>query len=102
MIILGDSAGDGLSLSVAQFAEQQRGLNSPAAVVLISPAGNWSLRAALFYKNENRAPFFRMATFLLFRRLYIYGYSIDDPTVSLQYGDFSGFPPKLFLPVTPN
>tara|TARA_R110001583_G_scaffold83667_1_gene220837 strand:- start:34625 stop:35455 length:831 start_codon:yes stop_codon:yes gene_type:complete len=93
IIILGDSAGGGLSLSVIQRVQRQM----PAAAVLLSPAGDWSLQGASYFENEDRDPFFRLATFLFFRSLYLNGYSSTDPNVSPVYGDFSNFPPTLLL-----
>lgn len=96
IIIIGDSAGGGLSLSVVQLA-RKRSLQTPAAVVLLSPAGDWSLQGASFYENEDRDPFFRLASLLFFRSLYLNGQSTNDPEVSPVYGNFSSFPPTLIF-----
>lgn len=92
IVLMGDSAGGGLSLSLLQRVIAES-LGTPAAAVLVSPAGDWSLSGASYYENEGRDPMFRIASFLFFRSLYLNGYRENDPEVSPLYGSFVDFPP---------
>lgn len=92
LVMLGDSAGGGLAVSVLQKAYIE-GAPMPSCAVLLSPAGDWSLLGKSFYENERRDPMFNLSTLLYFRDLYLDGHSMTDPMVSPLYGSFDGFPP---------
>lgn len=92
--IMGDSAGGGLALSVLHLIKQHQ-LPMPRSVVLISPAGDWTLQGPSFYENEDIDPVFFLSSMLYYRQLYLGNTEAEphDPLVSPVFADMSGYPP---------
>jgi monoterpene epsilon-lactone hydrolase len=92
--LIGDSAG-GCIAAAATLMLRQRGLQMPAALVLLSPvtdlAGKGDTNITLAPVDYLDARFLDVA-----RRVYAPGANLDDPLVSPVRGDFAaGFPPVL-------
>lgn len=93
IVMMGDSAGGGLSLTTLQ-ALKQSNLPLPCGLVLISPAGDWHLTGASYYLNQGKDPMFHIASFLFFRKLYCGDDNDLIAGMSPLSGDFSNFPPS--------
>ncbi|MDP4090418.1 MAG: alpha/beta hydrolase [Bacillota bacterium] len=97
IILIGDSAGGGLSLAtVLALKEKEEAL--PHAVVCLSP---WTDLAATGESNTSNAkmdPIFGKGGGVIKAEDYAGGESLYNPLISPLYGDYSGFPP-LFIHV---
>lgn len=94
IVVSGDSAGGALALGLAQ-ALRDSGEPGPAALLLISPFLDLSLKAASVQALAARDP---MVTEVALRRgadAYRGLLRADDPLVSPLWGDLGGLPPSL-------
>jgi acetyl esterase/lipase len=92
--IAGDSAGGGLTLSLAVHVRDAR-LPAPACLVGFSPWTDLAGRGASLRENDGRDPMFRPENIPAFAAEYLGGASPDDPRVSPVYADLRGLPPML-------
>lgn len=94
IVIAGDSAGGGLTLSTL-LALRDDGLPLPAGAVLISPFTDFTLGGASMRSNGWRDPMFSAKGMDQMGALYLRGTAADHPLVSPVYGDYRGLPPIL-------
>lgn len=91
----GDSAGGGLAIS-AMFALRERGLNLPAACVVISAWTDLTAESASYQTRAKADPIHQRPMILATARNYL-GESGNprDPLASPLFGDLRGLPPLL-------
>lgn len=94
IIIAGDSAGGGLTLSTL-LAIRDEGLPAPACAYMLSPLLDVSDSAASRWKNaaSDKALPAAHQRAVNPRVLYVGEFAIDDPRVSPLFGDYHGLPP---------
>jgi len=94
IVIAGDSAGGGLTLSTL-LAIRDAGLPVPACAYMLSPLLDVSDSAASRWKNaaSDKALPAAHQRAINPRLLYVGAYAIDDPLVSPLFGDYHGLPP---------
>lgn len=92
IVVAGDSAGGGLSLSLmhALIAE---GVALPAAVMALSPYTDLAATGESLEENSRRCAMFTADGIRRAARLYLAGAEAELPLASPLYGDFDGFPP---------
>jgi monoterpene epsilon-lactone hydrolase len=91
LVVMGDSAGGGLALSLLQAAAAE-GLPMPAALVAMFPWGDLSLSGESSRTNRDRDILVHSEVSLA-AGWYAGGRRLDDPAVSPLFGSFAGFPP---------
>ncbi len=94
VILAGDSAGGGLTMTLA-LRLKAKGVPLPAGIVLLSPwldltGGSGSVR-----ENQDKDVMIDGAALALSGEIYAGGLALDDPEVSPLFGDLSGLPPIL-------
>lgn len=94
VVLLGDSAGGGLALVLAQQLRDQ-GKPLPAALVLVSPWLDVGATGADQPQLEARDPVLRINFLRHCGRLWARDLTLDDPRVSPLFGDHSGLPPTI-------
>ena len=94
IVIAGDSAGGGLTLSTL-LAIRDEGLPAPACAYMLSPLLDVSDSAASRWKNaaSDKALPAAHQRAINPRVLYVGEFAIDDPRVSPLFGDYHGLPP---------
>jgi epsilon-lactone hydrolase len=90
--IMGDSAGGGLSLVLAQMLAA-RGEPCPRQLVLLSPWLDLTMSNPAIPGVDRRDPFLSRAAALEAARLYAGPLALDDPRLSPLYGSMHGLPP---------
>lgn len=94
IVIAGDSAGGGLTLSTL-LALRDDGVPLPAAAVVISPFTDFTFGGESRVTNDWRDPLLSNDGVLKMNELYLRDTQPDHPLVSPVYGDFRGLPPIL-------
>ncbi len=94
IVIAGDSAGGGLTLSTL-LALRDDGDPLPAAAVLISPFTDFSFGGESRFANARRDPMMSPDLIKQMNAIYLDDTLHDNPLVSPVFGDFSGLPPVL-------
>lgn len=94
IVIAGDSAGGGLTLSTL-LALRDDGLPLPAAAVLISPFTDFTFGGDSRHANSWRDPMLTAQGMDQMNALYLRGTAADHPLVSPVYADYRGLPPIL-------
>lgn len=94
LVIAGDSAGGGLSLSTA-IAIRNAGLPLPAALVLLSPWVDLSLSGNSMKTHANQDAMLSEDWLAWCAKNYCGQKSATDPTCSPLYADLTGLPPVL-------
>lgn len=94
LVVAGDSAGGGLTLSL-MLALRDRGWPLPAAVVTYCPWTDMAATGASLDENSERCAMFAGDTIRRAAPLYVGGRDPRDPLISPLYGDFRGLPPLL-------
>jgi len=94
IVIAGDSAGGGLTLSTL-LALRDDGDPLPAAAVVISPFTDFSFGGESRRANARRDPMLSADAIKQMNALYLDDALHDNPLVSPVYGDFRGLPPVL-------
>lgn len=92
IVLVGDSAGGGLSLSLLVQIRQQ-GLPMPARVVLMSPYSDLATRSPSLDQNSATCAMFTGEVIRRAAQAYLAGADPEDPRASPVYADYSGFPP---------
>lgn len=93
--LMGDSAGGGLALAVAQQV-RDRGLPAPR-LVLVAPWVDVTMSCPDIDESATRDPLLSVARLVRAGRLYAGGLPADDPRVSPLYGDLRGLGPITVL-----
>jgi epsilon-lactone hydrolase len=96
LVIMGDSAGGGLAMSLAMQAISA-GLAKPAALVLLSPWLDVTMTDPAQIELENVDPLLVRAGPKAAGRWYAGAMSTTDPRVSPLYGEIAGLPPILMF-----
>jgi len=95
IVLVGDSAGGNLALSLGLMAKGED-LPLPAAIVAFSPSADMTRSGASMARREDRDPFFTRGSLRQTTSMYLGG---ADPALPLASpavtGDFSGMPPLL-------
>ena len=94
IIIAGDSAGGGLTLTTLLYIKDNH-LPMPATAVCLSPLTDLEGKGDSFWKNDEKDPMIPPEGVLNAGRIYALTTDLDDPYVSPVHADFTGFPPLL-------
>lgn len=94
IILAGDSAGAGLSLSLLEQI-RQAGLPKPAAAMLMSPYADLNTTGASLDANTATCAMFSGDSIRRAAATYLAGADALDPRASPLYADYAGFPPLL-------
>ncbi len=94
IVIAGDSAGGGLTLSTL-LALRDDGDPMPAGAVVISPFTDFSFGGESRFSNARRDPMLSPKSMKMMNALYLDDALHDNPLVSPVFGDFHGLPPVL-------
>lgn len=95
IVVMGDSAGGNLALSLLHLIKANE-LAMPAAAVMLSPVLDLAQLCASWRLNIQRDPMYRVQALVNPVEHYLpAGSDLLEPTISPCYGDFSGFPPLL-------
>jgi len=94
VVLAGDSAGGGLSLSL-MLSLKERGLPQPAAAALFSPLTDLAARGNSLIRNEARCAMFMARGIASVAPAYIPGLPADTPLASPVYAELAGLPPLL-------
>jgi epsilon-lactone hydrolase len=92
IVIMGDSAGGGLSLALAQ-ALAEAGLPQPGRIVLLSPWLDLTMSDPATLAQEALDPVIRTEAALAAARMYAGDLPLEDPRVSPVYGELAGLAP---------
>jgi monoterpene epsilon-lactone hydrolase len=95
LMVMGDSAGGGLTLTLIQ-AVAAAGLPMPAAIVPIYPWGDLSASSPSWTSNKGRDILVHSQVGES-ARWYAGGRDLRDPLVSPMFGSFAGFPPTYMV-----
>ena len=94
IVIAGDSAGGGLTLSTL-LALRDAGDPLPAAAAVISPFTDFTFGGTSRVENDRKDPILSHGGMEQMNPIYLRGTAPDHPLASPVYGDFSGLPPIL-------
>jgi epsilon-lactone hydrolase len=94
IVIMGDSAGGGLTMATL-MALRDQGLPSPAGAVCLSPWLDLTCEHASASARAHRDPFLTSERICFFSKLYAGEHDPKTPGVSPLYGDFHDLPPVL-------
>jgi len=94
ILIVGDSAGGGLTLALL-IAARDAGLPLPGAAVAISPWTDLAATGASLDTNAERDPMLDKRGVIAFSRWYLKGADPKSPLASPLYADLRGLPPLL-------
>jgi acetyl esterase/lipase len=94
VIVMGDSAGGGLTMSLAMQAISA-GINRPAGLVLLSPWLDVTTSDPMQQEIERVDPLLMCAGLKAAGRWYAGAMATDDPRVSPLHGPIAGLPPIL-------
>jgi monoterpene epsilon-lactone hydrolase len=95
VILMGDSAGGALALSLLAHLRDGN-LELPACALLMSPATDLASTGRSMIDNAKSDDMFKPLNLMMFRHWYLGDISPTDPMASPYWGDFSGFPPLMF------
>jgi acetyl esterase/lipase len=90
IILMGDSAGGGLSLSLAEYCRSE-GLRLPDELILFSPWVDVSMENEDIRAYQTRDPFLFAESLAEVAKYWAADLDVHDPKVSPIYGDFKGF-----------
>jgi monoterpene epsilon-lactone hydrolase len=94
LIIAGDSAGGGLTLTVLT-ALRDAGEALPAGAVILSPAADMAVSGWSTVTLRRQDPMFCIETLLILKNLYLQDALPTHPWASPLYADYQGLPPLL-------
>lgn len=92
LAIMGDSAGGGLGLAVAQAAREE-GLPQPSRIVLLSPWLDVAMTNPAIPALAHRDPLLSPLAAIAVGRLYAGDLDVEDPRVSPLHGSLEGLAP---------
>jgi epsilon-lactone hydrolase len=96
LVIMGDSAGGGLTMSLAMQA-MSLGIPRPAGLVLLSPWLDLTTSDPVQQEIEKQDPLLMCPGLEAAGRWYAGSMAMDDPRVSPMYGEIAGLPPILIF-----
>ena len=96
VIVMGDSAGASLTLSLLNRLKQEK-LPMPRAAVALSPITDFAQVSATWLLNTRFEPLARVQPFVAPQRHYLRGENLVNPLASPIYGDLAGLPPVLLV-----
>lgn len=96
IVVVGDSAGANLTLSLLHATKAQS-LPMPACAIALSPITDFAEISASWLSGRRTDPMYPVQEIVKPQRHYLQGASITDPRASPYYGDLSGFPPLLCI-----
>ncbi len=96
VVVMGESAGGGLTLALLMKLRDER-LPQPDAAVVMSPWTDLALTGASLAENGTADPMLNTSDLPEFVAYYVAGADPRNPYVSPLYGDPSGLPPVLTL-----
>ena len=96
IVVMGDSAGANLTLSLLNLIKQHH-LPMPRAAVALSPITDFAEISATWLMHTRLDPLFAMKNYSLPQLHYLRGKNIMDPIASPIYGDLGGLPPLLLI-----
>ncbi|WP_432404158.1 alpha/beta hydrolase [Wukongibacter sp. M2B1] len=99
IILIGDSAGAGLCLSLT-LALRDNNESLPAALVLFSPWTDLTLTSKSLETNAKRDPLVFLDDQKKLVEAYSQGKDVKNPLISPRFGNFNGFPPILIHTAT--
>lgn len=94
IILMGDSAGGGLALSLISGLLKDR-VCLPSCLVLLSPWADLECKNPSHSKNQDKDPMLSTGVLKKTAALYSAGADLADPLISPVNSDFSGLPPTL-------
>jgi acetyl esterase/lipase len=96
IVVMGDSAGGNLALSLLHLIKRAA-LPMPSGVITLSPITDAAQISATWRLNKWRDPMYVVQGAVNPALWYFHGHNPLDPAISPYYGDFSGFPPLYFI-----
>ena len=96
IVIMGDSAGGGLALSLV-MSLRDLASDLPAGLVMMSPWVDLAMRGESYVDRADRDPIESADVLEWSARAYAAGTSLTDPRISPIYGSFAGLPPMMVL-----
>ena len=96
IVVMGDSAGGGLALSLV-MSLRDRASALPAGLVMMSPWVDLAMRGESYVDRADRDPIETAEVLEWSARAYAGGTSLTDPRISPRYGNFAGLPPMMVL-----
>ncbi|MFX0103372.1 MAG: alpha/beta hydrolase [Candidatus Hodarchaeota archaeon] len=97
IIIMGDSAGGGLTLALLHRIGKQN-LPKPKAAICLSPWTDMTFTSKTLVTKKEEAPFFCIENIKTAAFAYMNSHDPKNPEISPMFADFNGFPP-VFLQV---
>jgi acetyl esterase/lipase len=94
IIIMGDSAGGGLSLALLQIIREQN-LQKAAGCVLLSPWTDLTMSGDSIITKKNVDPLITPQLIEIFAKRYYEDTDPTNPLISPLFADLTGFPPTL-------
>jgi acetyl esterase/lipase len=94
IVIAGDSAGGGLTLSTLVKVRDDK-VPLPAGAVCLSPAADWSGSSNIFWENAETDPVLADIGIFWWIPSFLGGANPTDPLVSPLFADLKGLPPIL-------
>ena len=91
IILMGDSAGGTLALTLTQRLKKHE-IAKPSLLVLVSPVLDASMDNPKILKIEDRDPILSVAGVSSAKKMFAGGRPLKDPSISPLYGDFNDFP----------
>ncbi len=94
IVIMGDSAGGGLTLALIQMIRKQK-LPRAAGAVLLSPWTDLTLSGDSIHSKKDADPLIQPHLLEIFSKRYYGDANPTDPLISPLFADLKGFPPTL-------
>jgi monoterpene epsilon-lactone hydrolase len=99
LILMGDSAGGGLTLSLAQQLESEK-MRLPKQLILLSPWLDLSLSDSETIEYDKVDPMLSIKSLTISAQRYANGVTLTDPKLSPIYGEQSSVPTHIFYSTT--
>ncbi|MGX5827766.1 alpha/beta hydrolase [Mesorhizobium sp. 43Arga] len=93
IVILGDSAGGNLALSLLSILAGRSDSLKPVGAVVLSPVTDLTLSGASWQSRATADPYFTRVQVVELVRSYLAGHDPTDPLASPLYGSLAGLPP---------
>jgi len=93
IVVVGDSAGGGLTLALLSMLISETNILQPAGAAVMSPWTDLALTGASFRTRAEADPIFTHGALEAFASAYLQGHNATDPKASPLYGALKGLPP---------